>query len=198
MPYRLRHVHVYALVHAGEVLLFDTGLNMSGAYEKLTSDLASIGLSPTSIRHIYLTHVHADHCGMAGLLQERANAEIHLSHAADQVYQNFQKPDVLVRQGRLFYSQQGMSPGEVDAMVEEIEDMRSRMPQFQTDDLLHENEVRQFGPWEFEVIFTPGHADGHVCFSSAGKACCLPEIIFCPTSRPVWAPIYSTKQSVRL
>jgi len=35
MPYRLRHVHAYALVHGSEVALFDTGMNMPGAYELL-------------------------------------------------------------------------------------------------------------------------------------------------------------------
>ncbi len=29
---------------------------------------------------------------------------------------------------------------------------------------MQENEIRQFGNRSFEVIFTPGHAAGHVCF----------------------------------
>ena len=31
-------------------------------------------------------------------------------------------------------------------------------------DFLQNNELRELGEWKFEVIFTPGHATGHVCF----------------------------------
>ena len=43
MPYRLRHVHAYLFAQDKELALFDTGLNMPGAYETLEKDLASIG-----------------------------------------------------------------------------------------------------------------------------------------------------------
>jgi len=33
MPYRLKHVHAYLLAQDKELALFDTGLNMPGAYE---------------------------------------------------------------------------------------------------------------------------------------------------------------------
>ena len=35
MPYRLRHAHTYALVQGADIALFDTCINMPGAYEKL-------------------------------------------------------------------------------------------------------------------------------------------------------------------
>jgi hypothetical protein len=41
MPYRLRHVHAYALVQGSDVALFDTGMNMPGSYEKIEEDLKS-------------------------------------------------------------------------------------------------------------------------------------------------------------
>jgi hypothetical protein len=42
MPYRLKHVHAYLLAQDKELALFDTGLNMPGAYETLEKDLASL------------------------------------------------------------------------------------------------------------------------------------------------------------
>ena len=71
MPYRLKHVHAYLLAQDKELALFDTGLNMPGAYETLEKDLASLNFSINNIRHIFLTHVHTDHCSMAGLLQKK-------------------------------------------------------------------------------------------------------------------------------
>ena len=164
MPYRLRHVHAYAFVQGSKVALFDTGMNMPGAYAKIEDDLKSIGLGTKSIRDIYITHSHTDHCSMAGLLQERTSAKIHISAAADNVYQHFHEAQALTKAARLFYAKHGMSPSEVDAMVEEIDDIRGIIAPFNADTNLEQNEIREFGDWQFEVIFTPGHADGHVCF----------------------------------
>jgi glyoxylase-like metal-dependent hydrolase (beta-lactamase superfamily II) len=164
MPYRLRHVHTYALVQGTDVALFDTGMNMPGSYELLETDLISIGLSTKSIRDIFITHSHTDHCSMAGLLQKRTPAKIHLSAIADNVYQHFHQAEVLIDAAKLFYARHGMSPQEVDAMVEEIDDIRGIIAPFNADDHLEQNEIREFGDWKFEVIFTPGHAAGHVCF----------------------------------
>ena len=38
MPFRLRHVHAYALVDGKAVVLFDTGMIMPGAFERLETD----------------------------------------------------------------------------------------------------------------------------------------------------------------
>ena len=168
MPYRLRHVHAYALVHGTEVALFDTGMNMPGSYEKIEEDLKSIGLSTKSIRDVFITHSHTDHCSMAGLLQKKTPAKIHISTDADIVYQHFYQAETLTKAARIFYAKHGMSPREVDAMVEEIDDIRGIIAPFTADDYLEQNEIREFGDWKFEVIFTPGHAAGHVCFFLPG------------------------------
>jgi glyoxylase-like metal-dependent hydrolase (beta-lactamase superfamily II) len=164
MPFRLRHVHAYALVDGRNVALFDTGMVMPKAFERLETDLQSIGLGVESICDIFLTHVHTDHCGMAGLIQEKSGARIHLSEVANQVHSIFQDADYLIAQARTFYAKHGMSPQDVEAVVEEIEDMRSRIPTFAAASFLPNGDVRQFGGRAFEVIFTPGHAAGHVCF----------------------------------
>jgi len=164
MPFRLRHVHAYALVNGRNIALFDTGMILPGALEKLEADLESIGHSIEGISDIYLTHVHTDHCGMAGILQEKSKARIHLSQVSHQVHEHFQQTDYLIGQARLFYTKHGVPTRDVEAIVEEIEDMSSRIPKFEVHTFLQENEIRQFGNRSFEIIFTPGHAAGHVCF----------------------------------
>jgi glyoxylase-like metal-dependent hydrolase (beta-lactamase superfamily II) len=126
--------------------------------------LASIGFSINDIRHIFLTHVHTDHCSMAGLLQKKTNAKIYLSAAAFKEYQHFRQANSAVRQARQFYSRHGMSSHEVDALIEEYDDMRKIIAEFTSNNYLLNKEVREFGDWKFEIIFTPGHASGHVCF----------------------------------
>src|SRR5208283_1840045 len=136
MPYRLRHVHAYLLVQDKELALFDTGLNMPGAYEILENDLASIGFSVNDIRRIFLTHVHTDHCSMAGILQEKTKAIIYLSAAAFAEYQHFRQADSAVMLARQFYSRNGMSSSQIDAVIEEYEDMRSIITEFTSNNYL--------------------------------------------------------------
>ncbi len=164
MPFRLRHVHAYALADGPNLALFDTGMHMPGAFERLENDLKSIGRSVENITDIYLTHVHTDHCGMTGTIQEKSKARLYLSEIANQVHEHFQEGDYLIAQARIFYTKHGMSERDVEAVVEEIEDMRGRIPRFNVTGFLQDHEVRRFGDRSFEVIFTPGHAAGHVCF----------------------------------
>ncbi len=77
---------------------------LPGALEKLEADLESIGCSTGQISDIYLTHVHTDHCGMAGILQDKSKANLHLSEVAHQVHSHFQRVDELIGQARLFQS----------------------------------------------------------------------------------------------
>jgi glyoxylase-like metal-dependent hydrolase (beta-lactamase superfamily II) len=164
MPFRLRHVHAYALAADGDVTLFDTGMIMPGALEKLEADLVSIGCSTARISDIYLTHVHTDHCGMAGILQEKSQAHLHLSEVAHQVHSHFQRVDELIGQARLFFTKHGVPSSDVEAIVEEIKDVSSRIPKFEVHSFLRDHEICCFGSRSFEVIFTPGHAAGHICF----------------------------------
>jgi glyoxylase-like metal-dependent hydrolase (beta-lactamase superfamily II) len=188
MPYRLKHVNAYLFAHGKELALFDTGLNMPGSYETLEKDITSAGFSINDIKHIYLTHVHTDHCSMAGLLQKNSGAKIYLSQAAFEEYQHFRKTDPAVKQLRKFYARQGMSSGLIDLVIEEYEDIRGIIAEFNTDNFLLNNESREFGDWKFEVIFTPGHAAGHVCFFFREKAFLLAGDHILPYIAPILSP----------
>jgi glyoxylase-like metal-dependent hydrolase (beta-lactamase superfamily II) len=188
MPYRLKHVHAYLLAHDGDLALFDTGLNMPGAYETLEKDLASLDFSVNDIRRIYLTHVHTDHCSMAGLIQKKTGAKIYLSKAAFEEYQHFRQVDPAVKQLKKFYSCQGMTSGQIDTVIEEYEDIRGIITEFNADTYLQNNECREFGDWKFEVIFTPGHAAGHVCFFFRKESFLLAGDHILPYIAPILSP----------
>jgi glyoxylase-like metal-dependent hydrolase (beta-lactamase superfamily II) len=188
MPYRLRHVNAYLFAHDGDLALFDTGLNMPGSYETLQKDLAGAGFSVNDIKHIYLTHVHTDHCSMAGLLQKNTGAKIYLSQAAFEEYQHYCQPESAIKQLRKFYLRQGMTSGQIDLIIEEYEDMRGIITEFNADNYLRNNESLGFGDWKFEVIATPGHAAGHVCFLFREKGFLLAGDHILPYIAPILSP----------
>ncbi|MGD0278412.1 MAG: MBL fold metallo-hydrolase [Smithella sp.] len=188
MPYRLKHVNAYLIAQDKELALFDTGLNMPGSYETLERDLTSAGLSINNIRHVFLTHVHTDHCSMAGLLQKNAGAKIYLSSAAYEEYQHFRQANPAVKQLKKFYSHQGMSVHQIDLVIEEYEDIRGIIAEFNADDFLQNNKSCEFGDWKFEIILTPGHAAGHICFFFRKESFLLAGDHILPYIAPILSP----------
>jgi glyoxylase-like metal-dependent hydrolase (beta-lactamase superfamily II) len=188
MPYRLRHVNAYLVSHDKELALFDTGLNTPEAYEMLEKNLSEAGFNINNIKHIYLTHVHTDHCSMAGILQKNAGAYIYLSKAAWVEYQHFRQTDPAVKQLRKFYARQGMPVHLIDLIIEEYEHIRGIIAEFNADYFLSDNEVCEFGDWKFEVISTPGHAAGHICFFFKEKGFLLTGDHILPFIAPILSP----------
>jgi len=77
-----KHVHILEemkgsyvyLVLGEEPVLIDTG--MSGKSEKVVKALAALGMQPTDLAHILLTHQDVDHIGNARRLQEQSGATL--------------------------------------------------------------------------------------------------------------------------
>lgn len=164
MSFRLNHVHVYVLVHNKEVALFDTGLDISGSLDMLKKDLESIGQNIAAVRVIYITHSHGDHCGMAGLIKNESGAIIHLSPEADKSNRNYSNTDLLNPKMKEFYLTNGLTSQQVDNTIAVFGATRNIVAPFKGDYCLQPKEIREFGKWQFECIFTPGHSNGHICY----------------------------------
>ena len=63
----LGFVSAYVLVRGSEAAIVDTGVSGSG--EAINDALGMLGLMPTDVRHIILTHNHGDHVGGLGELE---------------------------------------------------------------------------------------------------------------------------------
>lgn len=71
-PLQLQHVSLgfvsaYVLVRGTEAAIVDTGVSGSG--EAINAALGDLGLMPSDVRHIVLTHNHGDHVGGLGELE---------------------------------------------------------------------------------------------------------------------------------
>ena len=108
--------------------------------------------------------MHTDHCSMAGLLQKMTGAKIYLSAAAYNEYQHYRKTNIAVAQVRSFYAHHGMTSAEIEAIIDEFEDIRSIIAEFSSTDFLQDGQLCEFGGVQFKVVATPGHASGHICF----------------------------------
>lgn len=72
-PYMVGDVHVYSTEIHGQLVLFDTGPNTPEARDYLRRNL-----DLARLKHVFVTHCHADHYGLARYLAEQTAATIYL------------------------------------------------------------------------------------------------------------------------
>lgn len=113
-------------------------IDPGGEPERILKALTSRG---ATCKEIWLTHAHLDHCGGVAPLIEATGAEL-LAHAGEsQLRSNVE----------YVCQMYGVPPG---LMVNCPEPDRT----------IDGGDVLELGDDRFEVLFTPGHSPGHVCF----------------------------------
>jgi len=140
------------LITADDLTLIDTGV--PGSAPKILAALRQLGRQPSDIRHIVLTHCHADHAGSLKPLQMESCAATYM-HSADAA---------LVREGQAARPVRP-APGLMNAAVFGL--MMSRQSASMTvEPVVIDHEIR--GGEELpvagglRVIATPGHTAGHI------------------------------------
>ena len=188
MPFRLRHVHVYALLHDGKVALFDTGMNIPETYTVLDGALATLGKTTKDIDRVFLTHFHADHCGIAGRIQEISGAAVHLSDVDESRLQQNNRLEELAGRARHFFLGQGLPQKAMDTLIKLMAVFRKATIPFRVGSSLVPREKTTLGDRTFEVIPAPGHTAGQMCFYFPDEAILLAGDHILPDITPNLSP----------
>jgi hydroxyacylglutathione hydrolase len=138
--------NVYLLSGGEELALVDAGAGPGE--DRILDNVRSLGYEPGQIKHILLTHAHADHAGGAASLAERLGARVYLSELEREALENADEEAL----GLSIARRNGYYP----------EDYRLRA--CKVDVVLRGDERLQCGDLELTVIPTPGHSAGSVCF----------------------------------
>jgi len=164
MPFRLQHIHIYAILHEGRVTLFDTGMNSPEAFAKLERSLDSLGCSVRDVERIYITHHHTDHVGMAGRIRRESGAEILFSEASRLYIRENANQERLASVLRNFYAAHGLPEKALGILTTLLGHFQRSQVPFDPDSCLVLKDLHSVYGRPVRVFQTPGHTRGHVVF----------------------------------
>ena len=138
--------NVYLLSGGEELALVDAGAGRGE--DRILENVRSLGYEPGRIRHIFLTHAHADHAGGAASLADRLGAQVYLSELEQEALESADEEALglpIARRNGYYPEDYRLRPCKVDVPLQGDERLRC-------------------GDLELAVIPTPGHSAGSVCF----------------------------------
>jgi len=160
----LEYTNVYLVQGDGENLLIDTGWNSEDALQSLKQQLNEIGISPKDISQVVVTHAHGDHYGLAGRLKELSSATINLHHLEEGLLvPRYQNMDEFLSQTEQWFLSHGVPAHEIPTSWPSFAGAQRPAAPIQPDNTLHGGETISAGMFKLQVIWTPGHSQGHVC-----------------------------------
>ena len=165
LPFRSpTSVNVY-VIEAGEGLtLIDCGTDWSDGLEGFTSGLAAMGLDPTAIQTLVVSHLHPDHVGMAPRLARQWGVKTVMHARAAKLVDRYNDTEGFVQRTRDLARRHGTPPAAFDAFVD-VGVRPDWMPPIDPPDQVVEDgdQLLLGGDRRLEVIHTPGHEPSHIC-----------------------------------
>lgn len=166
----LDRVNAYLLADESGCTLVDAGMFLpdvdNDGWDDVEGAFAACGHKPSDVTRLVITHTHIDHYGMAGRFVERSGCELWAHPAADKDIDLYQRPEERVRRLRELFTDHGVAEEELDELTQ-FEDLRrfiSRVVRPATH--VVDGDVVPVGDREWQVIYTPGHSENHICLWS--------------------------------
>lgn len=151
-------------------LMVDTGWNEEASFQSLKEQLEGMGVGFADISRIVVTHIHADHYGLAGRIKKHSPAKLMIHHLEKQFIQSryVDYQDLMAKMGVLF-GRHGVPEPELPRLQGASLPVLGFVEPAWPDVLLQGGETISTGLFDFEVIWTPGHSNGHVCLYERKK-----------------------------
>jgi glyoxylase-like metal-dependent hydrolase (beta-lactamase superfamily II) len=145
--------------------LVDAPLGTARAEAAFQAGLDAAGVAATDISAIVLTHAHPDHMGAVGRWQRRTGAPVYLlgleAHMVTDIWGESTQSAMYDAARTL--ARHGMPGDEAQRLVTQAVQLRAALVPPEHVTLLAHGQHIHLAGGRYRVIWTPGHADGHVC-----------------------------------
>jgi glyoxylase-like metal-dependent hydrolase (beta-lactamase superfamily II) len=161
---------VYLVQKDACCVLIDTGSGTDASHENLLAGFQQVGMGPSDLTHILLTHAHIDHFGGLTKLRPLTDARIGVHELDVQTVAHHEARLALIgRRLASFLGETGLA-AETCEQILSIYRFSKAIYQSVPVDFTFEAVDMQLGPFEF--IHLPGHCPGHVAIR-------LEDVVFC-------------------
>jgi glyoxylase-like metal-dependent hydrolase (beta-lactamase superfamily II) len=166
----LEYTNVYLLKGNDGYLLVDAGVNTPEALQSVRKQLSEIKVNFKDISHIIITHVHGDHYGLAGKLKELSGAKLAFHQLEkNQIYPAYDNAIDFFRKGDEWLKSNGIPDHELPPPQATPSGMQRFSPPALPDITFEGGETFSAGGFNLQVVWTPGHAPGHICLYDAPR-----------------------------
>ena len=158
------HAAAHIIQQNGRAAFVDVGTNYSVPY--LLAALDTLGIARGDVDHVFLTHVHLDHAGGAGLLLNalpNAVAVLHPRGAPHMI-----DPEKLIAGSKVVYGEERFARLYGDLVPIPADRVR----------VVQDGEHYDFAGRDLELIHTPGHALHHYAIVDRAHASIFPGDTF--------------------
>ncbi len=161
LPLALRNVNVYLIEGERGWSLVDSGMHTAEAEAELRAGFAAAGVALADIGTAFITHLHPDHLGMAGLLREGGAQLLMHGPEIERAHATWAADHTLIDKTYALFERHGM-PHDVDeGMRAAWVAMGARVDPFEPIHAVADGEVLDLGGRALTVVWTPGHTDHH-------------------------------------
>ena len=156
----LKNLNAYLVRGRVRNLLIDTGYYTKSCIDVMRGCLKEIGVDMRET-DIFLTHLHSDHCGMAGAIAS-SETTVYMSPADSRHLRDSYDPGFL-DQTEAVYLSYGFSKEELIENRKNNPAVAYRQPVLVPSVPVYDGQVIDLGGTRLTCVSTPGHTPGHMC-----------------------------------
>ena len=156
----LKNLNCYVIQDSGETLIIDTGFNRKECLDALLEGLAELD-ADWEKTNLFLTHLHADHTGLAPTLMKDKPGKMYMSRVDYAVLEGLMVGEVWKVSDANFIAE-GFTQEQIN-ILHSGNPARGFEPECFFDvEELEDGDVITVGKWKFQCILVPGHTPGQM------------------------------------
>jgi glyoxylase-like metal-dependent hydrolase (beta-lactamase superfamily II) len=163
----LRYTLTYAFVTDGGVVIVDPGWDTAEGRAALTVGLASAGAVLRDVAGVVVTHIHPDHHGLSGWLQDVAGAWVAMHPLEARTLPARRWRSATAADDRDWLLRCGVPEAEVGDLLINPAQMSELLNMAEPDRFLEDGARVPVPGRDVRAIWTPGHTPGHLCLHDA-------------------------------